>query len=213
MILSSIAVMPATPVSALADGVYLYQYGDYNGDWIRIDPSNAVYNSNGVYLGSANARAISDNFNDRISSIRIIGNYQVELYDNWFSDGKTCLFNGSNTNIGNYGMNDIVSSALVTPLDTPGIYAYTGRNLTGRCLLLGKIGELSKYDFDNQISSLKFIGDASHLNASVQLYKDTYYYDYIKTVNFNVSLFGPFTQTVDLISSDDVVSSVNPWIY
>jgi hypothetical protein len=214
MICSSIAVMPAIPVSAAAEGVYLYQDANYGGDWIRITPNNEVINSSGVYLGSANARAISDYFNDRISSLQIFGNYQIELYADWQGSGKACLFNGSNKYIGDYGMNDIVSSALVTPLNTTGIYAYTGRDCTGRCVFLsGKIGDLSKCDFDNQISSIKYIGDASHLNASVELYDDTYYQGYIKTVNFSLSLFGSWTQYANLISSDDRVSSINAWWY
>ncbi|HEX9062602.1 MAG TPA: beta/gamma crystallin-related protein [Clostridia bacterium] len=211
MICSSIAVMPATPVSALADGVYLYQDASYGGDWIRINQYNEAFNSREVYLGHATASAISDNFNDRISSIKIVGNYQVTLYDNWNCYGKACLFNGSNKNIGNYGMNDIVSSALVEPLDTVGMYVYTGRDCTGRCYRLdyGKYGELNSIDFDNQISSIKYIGNASHLSGSIELYNDTYYGHFIKTVPFSLSLFGPWSQYVNLISSDDITSSVN----
>ncbi|MCG7407129.1 hypothetical protein MH117_06845 [Paenibacillus sp. ACRRX] len=87
-------------------GVYLYDHAGMSGDWIRL-------------LSSANTIQL----NDKVSSIRIVGAYDITIYEHADFTGRSLSFRGTANYPGveisdlvPYGFNDITSSIIITKL-------------------------------------------------------------------------------------------------
>ncbi|WP_113673204.1 insecticidal delta-endotoxin Cry8Ea1 family protein [Vallitalea guaymasensis] len=80
--ISSIKINKVDPVK-LQEGVFVYKDTNYSGEWVRL-VSGDYYSSNGIGLG-----------NDAISSIKIIGDYQVEAFEDIDFGGKSQVIKAS----------------------------------------------------------------------------------------------------------------------
>ena len=91
----------------MSEGVYIYEHINYRGYEIYLTEGN--YNMHNL---------IGRGFrNDDISSIRIIGNYEVILYQHINYGGRTYTTRSNLHNFFNIGWNDIVTSIRVTKLN------------------------------------------------------------------------------------------------
>ncbi|TKI55477.1 hypothetical protein E8L90_08475 [Brevibacillus antibioticus] len=86
------------------NGVYLYDHYGMSGDWIKV---------------TSNANTIP--LNDKISSIRIVGPYDITIFEHANFTGRSLNFSGNANPEGTtildlvpYGFNDITSSILIT---------------------------------------------------------------------------------------------------
>jgi len=84
----------------LDDGVYLYEYGSYGGYFIRLNETTP--NFSGRYIVDQNGYNDHTNFNDEISSIRIIGDYKVQLFEHTNFGGSSVTYTSNTTSVGGF---------------------------------------------------------------------------------------------------------------
>jgi hypothetical protein len=172
--------------AAPAEGVYLYEHSNYEGKCIKLtsDVSNLV----------------DYDFNDKISSIRIIGNYSVTVYEHIKYEGWSKTYDENVRYVGDR-VNDRISSIIIRrnprpgpqhgpkperhrryqpepayhpkhgPGQAPGVYLYERTNYGGRWIKLDyNVGRLGRYDFNDKTASLRIIG-----RYKVTVYQDDNY--------------------------------------
>ncbi|GGI45276.1 hypothetical protein GCM10008018_11270 [Paenibacillus marchantiophytorum] len=102
-------------------GVYVYEHPDYNGRMNRI-------------LGEADNLTDYTIGNDTLSSVKIVGPYKVELYENSNFQGTKSILTASSSNIISLPVGDNrVTSLRVQRLDDePGVYVYQDSNYEGK---------------------------------------------------------------------------------
>jgi len=93
----------------LDDGVYLYEHGNYGGYFTRLNET--VSYLSGRFIVDQNGYDDHTNFNDEVSSVKIIGNYKVELFEHTNFGGASVTYTGNSTYVGNF--NDRASSAKI----------------------------------------------------------------------------------------------------
>lgn len=163
------------------DGVYFYADQNYSGD--------CHYSLTDIPdLGTTTVG------NDRLSSVRIRGDYQVKLYEDSNYGGGHDELNSSDSNLDIRSLGDQYSSAKINevfytcPTDgREGVYMYSQAGYTGDCLFsTTDIPNFSDTIIgDNDLDSIRFIG-----NWDAKLYEDAYYqgrYDYIGSNDSDLS--------------------------
>lgn len=163
------------------NGVYFYENTNYTGDCYYTTSDTANFGLTTVG-------------NDRLSSVRIVGDYKVRLYEDIYYTGRYDELNSSDSNLDIRSLGDQYSSATVSeklytcPTDgREGVYMYSEADYKGDCLF-------STVDIpffgdtvigDNDLDSIRFIG---HWDA--KLYEKAFYegrYDYIGSNDSNLS--------------------------
>ena len=96
-------------VGNLDDGVYLYEHGSYGGYFIRLNETTP--NFSGRFIVDQNGYNDHTNFNDEISSIRIIGDYKVKLFEHTNYGGSSITYTSGTSFVGSF--NDKASSAKI----------------------------------------------------------------------------------------------------
>lgn len=84
--ISSIIIHKVDPTK-LQEGVFIYKDTGYSGEWVRLISGNYYY-YNGFGLDD-----------DTISSIKIIGDYQVEAFEDFIFEGKSQVFRASDNSL------------------------------------------------------------------------------------------------------------------
>lgn len=148
-----------------SEGVYLYELPQFGGICARFNADSADLRN--------------QNFNDIASSIRIVGNYSVELARDLDFTGTISTFIGDDPDLGNdaIGDNQTTSIRIVRGGIPPegfrcdggqGVYVYEHPRYQGRCVkFTADAGDLRAFAFDDNISSLRTVG-----RWSVTLYRD-----------------------------------------
>ncbi|MFS1512957.1 hypothetical protein VQL36_11055 [Chengkuizengella sp. SCS-71B] len=139
-------------------GVYLYEHTNYGGQVLRFGPGS--YNLDEGF-----------GFDDKLSSLRIVGNYVVVLYQDDWSDNTEPFYDDDPDLSDNYVGNDKVSTIRVfeLPADGEGVYLYEHTNYGGQVLRFGpgRYNLDEEFGFDDKLSSLRIVG-----NYNVTLYQD-----------------------------------------
>ncbi len=91
------------------DGVYLYEHGSYGGYFIRLNETTP--NFSGRYIVDQNGYNDHTTFNDQISSVKIIGDYKVQLFEHTNFGGASVTYTGTSSFVD--GFNDKASSAKI----------------------------------------------------------------------------------------------------
>jgi S1-C subfamily serine protease len=92
----------------MSDGVYFYQHINYNGYHVNISTHGDYNLEDMVRLGIKN---------DDVSSIKIIGNYEVYIYEHHNYSGRSYKLTSSISNFVNIGWNDLISSIKVRKIN------------------------------------------------------------------------------------------------
>ncbi|NDI33917.1 HBL/NHE enterotoxin family protein [Chengkuizengella sediminis] len=148
----------ALKVNAQEQGIYLYEHSNYGGRELYFGPGR--YNLDEDY-----------GFDDRLSSLRVVGNFGMTLYQDDWSDTSETFYSNDSTLTNNKVGNDKVSTITVfeVPGGGEGVYLYEHANYGGRVLHFGpgRYNLDEDFGFDDKLSSLKIVG-----NYSVTLYQD-----------------------------------------
>jgi hypothetical protein len=98
LLICCFAIVNVNVLAAPPDGVYLYEHTNYEGKWIRVtsDISNLV----------------DYNFNDKISSLRIVGDYCVTVYQHIKYTGWSKNYYDDTRYVGD-SANDQISSIII----------------------------------------------------------------------------------------------------
>jgi S1-C subfamily serine protease len=94
----------------MSEGVYLYEHINHNGYYLHISEEGNYNVSDLISMGVKN---------DDISSLRIIGNYKVQLYEHHNYGGNIHTSTSSISNFVDIGWNDKVSSIKVRKINAP----------------------------------------------------------------------------------------------
>ena len=94
----------------MSDGVYIYEHINYDGYQVRLNDTNDYNLNDLIRLGARN---------DDISSIKIIGDYEVEIYEHHNFGGRKYTTQESIINFVNIGWNDKVSSIKIRKINSP----------------------------------------------------------------------------------------------
>ncbi|WP_429840833.1 beta/gamma crystallin-related protein [Brevibacillus sp. FIR094] len=86
-------------MAGVKDGVWLYADSNYQGKNIRVDTHNPNI---GVYSPI--------NMNDLVSSVRIVGSYEVILYEHMNFQGRSIKLTGNAVNLKDFNFNDTATS-------------------------------------------------------------------------------------------------------
>jgi hypothetical protein len=97
-LMGCLAIVNCNVLAAPADGVYLYEHSNYEGKCIK--------------LTSDVSNLIDYDFNDKISSIRIIGNYSVTVYEHIKYEGWSKTYYDDTRYVGD-SANDQISSIII----------------------------------------------------------------------------------------------------
>lgn len=92
----------------MSDGVYFYQHINYNGYHVNISTHGDYNLEDMVRLGIKN---------DDVSSIKIIGNYEVYIYEHHNYSGRSYKLTSSISNFVNIGWNDLITSIKVRKIN------------------------------------------------------------------------------------------------
>jgi hypothetical protein len=110
-------------------GVYLFEDENYNGRWVRVTDNNYVYNETGNIESYNAAEYLGDRLNDRFSSLKIAGNYQITIYQhsncNQYENGFSSLVIADTPRLSSLLLENGVSSADVDVKGATGVYLYT----------------------------------------------------------------------------------------
>ncbi|NDI36294.1 hypothetical protein, partial [Chengkuizengella sediminis] len=145
-------------VNAEEPGVYLYEHANYGGRELHFGPGD--YNLDEDF-----------GFDDKLSSLKIVGDYGVVLFQDDWSDNREPFYADDPDLSNNYVGNDKVSTIIVyeIPADGEGVYLYEHTNYGGQVLRFGH-GSFNldeDFGFDDKLSSLRIVG-----NYNVTLYQD-----------------------------------------
>lgn len=132
-------------------GVILYTEKNYSGHCLLLRSSSSN-------LGD---------LDDAVSSIRINGNYRVNLYEDINYGGRREEVNQSDPNLDQRSLGEQYSSIKIEPKgdcddeDANGVFLYSGKNYGGTCIhLLTSVSDLSQTDVGNdEVSSVRINGD------------------------------------------------------
>ncbi len=94
----------------LDDGVYLYQHSNYGGYFTRLNESTPTLSKR--FIVDENGYDDHKSFNDQVSSIKIVGDYKVVLYEHNNYGGSSVTYSGNSSYVGN-NFNDKASSAKI----------------------------------------------------------------------------------------------------
>ncbi len=139
------------------EGVILYEHANYQGRCSR-------FTGNDSYIGDNTIG------NDAASSIKVIGNYQAEVFEHSNFSGTSSRFTGDDPDFGNDAIgHDRASSIRVSRRDAggssncdggPGVYLYEHSNYGGKCSKFtgDSPNPRSWYIGNDSASSLRIIG-------------------------------------------------------
>ncbi|MEI5906418.1 beta/gamma crystallin-related protein [Bacillus spongiae] len=142
-------------------GVYLYEDYDFEGDVLHF-LSPGEYNLDDDY-----------DFNDVLSSLRIVGDYSVVLYEDNDWTNTRSYFDSSVVDISDYAIdNDNASSIIIykLPKNDGGLHLFEDYNFEGDHYRFGPgLYDLKDFDFNNETSSF-------YINGSyrVTFFQDTF---------------------------------------
>ncbi|NDI35823.1 HBL/NHE enterotoxin family protein [Chengkuizengella sediminis] len=147
-------------VTEIPDGVYLYDDIRYRGTEVRVESGYNGYYENLTEVGGPFGSGSVP------KSIRIVGDYEVELYENenFNSIIGTELLNRSDPNLTNNSINPI-QSLQVNDVSAEGVYLYKGPHYTGEVMAITATNGYNHdhwelpIKFDNQFSSIRIVGD------------------------------------------------------
>ncbi|OEH91692.1 peptidase inhibitor family I36 protein [Bacillus solimangrovi] len=147
--------------AALLPGVYLYEDYDFEGDVL--------------YFSSAGEYNLDDDydFNDELSSLKIVGDYAVVLYEDDDWTNTSSYFDSSVDDISDYKIdNDNASSITIykLPKNDGGLHLFEDYDFEGDHYRFGPgLYDLKDFDFNNEASSF-------YINGSyrVTFYQDTF---------------------------------------
>jgi len=146
------------------DGVYLYADTDFRGRCIKLTADEPDLRTR--------------DFNDRVSSIRILGDFTATLYRDLNGTGIASTFSSDDSDLTNDAVgNDQATSVRLARGGVPstnlcgegeGVYLYEHPQYQGRCVkLTGDAPDLRTLNFDDIASSIRVVG-----SWSVTLYRD-----------------------------------------
>lgn len=188
------------------DGVYLFADQNFAGDcyYSTVDVPN---------LGATPVG------NDRMSSVRIIGDYETKLYEDINYGGRYDELNESDPNLDIRSLGDqyssvkIYTNTSVCPTDgREGVYMYSDINYLGDCLFstvnIPFFGDT--VIGDNDLSSIRYIG---HWDAKI--YKDANYegpYEFVGSndPNLNIRSLGGQYSSAKLIRNNPTPTPTPP---
>lgn len=132
------------------DGAILYEHADYGGRWVAFTGDDPTL--------------VNDEFNDRASSLRVLGDYAVTLCQDVNHGGTCTTFVSDDPDLSDDPIgDDRASSVRVEPGEcyvAEGVVLYAGANYGGSCLpFTGDDADLSNESFEDDASSLRVIGD------------------------------------------------------
>lgn len=157
---------PATLACNGEPGVYLYAEPDFIGTCLRLIADAPDLRQYG--------------FDDRVSSVRMQGDFKATLYSDPAFTGMSTIVTGEVANLAGSDIGADQATSLqirrgAAPLgvtcEGAGVYLYAEANYQGRCVkFLDSVPDLRQFDFDNLASSMQIIG-----NFSVAIYSDQAY--------------------------------------
>ncbi|NBI30188.1 peptidase inhibitor family I36 protein [Chengkuizengella marina] len=163
MVLSVGGYLEADAGPGSLDGVYLYEDYDYEGRQLYF-PSPGEYNLDDDY-----------DFNDELSSLRIIGDYAVVIYedDDWSNTSSYFDSGDRVSDISDYKLgNDEASSITIykLPSDNGGLHLFEDYDFEGDHFRFGPgLYDLKDFDFNDEASSFYINGP-----YRVTFYQDTF---------------------------------------
>ncbi|SDT53663.1 Peptidase inhibitor family I36 [Paenibacillaceae bacterium GAS479] len=129
------------------DGVYVYEHDNFTGKRVRL-------------TGDEPRMSLTNVGNDSASSIQIVGNYRVEVYDDVNFQGNSYQYNvNGSASLGGWG--DRISSIKVIPTTNEnGVFVYQHSNYEGKFMrLTSDVSDMGGSILGNdQISSVRTVG-------------------------------------------------------
>ncbi|MCK4889824.1 MAG: hypothetical protein KAS21_00590 [Candidatus Aminicenantes bacterium] len=157
MILFSLSGLEIFAANNLSTGVYLYTKPNYKGFEHRVTIDHSQLPTSKYVTAPRRAYV---NFNDAVSSIRLVGISYVAVYTNADFRGNCETItrdipNLNKTSIGNNTMSSIKINARCAP-SGPTVTLYDQKNFQGRSVVInGNVPDLAVSNFRNKTSSIK----------------------------------------------------------
>jgi len=167
----------------IEDGVYLYEHKNYEGYYTRLNENTPSLKKR--FIVDEDGYDDHTNFNDEVSSIKIIGDYHLEIYKDENFKGNFQRITYNEENLADF-WNDKVSSVKVYRNGDnklqDGVYLYEHSEYGGKYIRVNDDTTLN--NFNDKASSLRIVG-----NYKAELYKDTNFNGDKETIKSNIRKF------------------------